>query len=266
MSRYVLATGDEGADRLAVVEGVHGEDTERLLTRVGLHPGMRVVDVGCGVGLVTMRMARLVAPDGEVVGVDISPEQVKAAEQRAQQEGIRNVRFVVAPADKTGLEPGTFDVAYARFLLMHVPRPMEVVREMVALLRRGGQLVLEDGDFTAPYCNPPSAAFDRCFELYREVIRRQGANPEIGPWLSVLAMEAGLVSLNVAVVQPVLKEGPAKRLPEWTLTEAMPAILEAGLATAEEITAIAEEMARLAADPTTEFGMAQMTQVWATKP
>lgn len=265
MSGYVLATGDEAADRLALVEQVHGPDTDRFLDRVALRPGMRVVDIGCGVGLVTQRLARAVEPDGEVVGVDISPDQVRAAEERAKAAGIGNVRFVVAPADQTGLERESFDVAYARFLLMHVRSPMSVLQEMAGLLRKGGTLAVEDGDFGSPYCAPPSPAFDRCFELYREVVRRQGADPEIGPLLLSLVLRAGFTSAGVSIVQPVLKEGPAKRLPHWTLLEAMPAILAAGLATNEEVLAIAEEMERLASDSSTEFGMAQMTQVWAVK-
>jgi len=266
MSRYVLATGEEGADRLRLVEEVHGADTDRFLEKAGIRSGMRVVDIGCGVGLVTCRIARKVAPRGEVVGVDISAEQIRLAEENARREGVDNVRFVVAPAENTGLDRESFDAAYARFLLMHVSDPSRVLAEMASLLRHGGVLLVEDGDFTGPYCSPSSPAFDRCFELYRGAVRRQGANPEIGALLINFVRDAGFPTAHMIIVQPVLRVGPAKRLPEWTLLEAAPVLIEAGLASEPEIQAIASEMQRLAADPSTEFGMALMTQVWASKP
>lgn len=265
--RYVLATGDEGEDRLELVEAVHGADTDRLLERARVGAGMRVVDVGCGIGAVSCRIGRRVGRQGEVVGVDISPEQVALAARRASQRpGNEHVRFVEGSAYDTGLGRGAFDAVFARFVLMHLARPMDALIEMGALLKPGGMLIVEDGDFSAPYCVPGSTAFDRCFELYREAVTRQGADPLIGPSLPVMAMDAGFPECNVAIVQPVLREGEAKRLPEWTLLEAGPALVEAGLTNDTEITAIAEEMRRLAMDPSTRFGMAQMTQVWAAKP
>lgn len=263
---YVLATGDEGKDRLGLVDEVHGADTRALLEKAGIARGMRVADIGCGVGLVTCTLAQMVAPDGEVVGVDISPEQIQVAQGLAEQKGIGNVRFVVASAYATGLEAGSFDATYARFVLMHLARPADALAEMARLLRPGGTLIVEDGDFTSPYCAPASPAYLRAFELYRDAVRRQGADPEIGPSLIGMVMKAGFRRLGVAVVQPVLKEGAAKRLPELTLLEAAPEILAAGAATEAEIQAIAAEVRRLADDVTTEFGMAQMTQIWATKP
>src|SRR5204863_4297483 len=90
-SRYVLATGEEAAERLRTVNAVHGPDTERFLRRAGLAPGMRAADVGCGVGMITAWVAREVGPRGEVHGVDISPEQVAAAETNVRQQGLANV-------------------------------------------------------------------------------------------------------------------------------------------------------------------------------
>lgn len=264
--RYVLATGDAAEERLGLVEEVHGKDTLRLLQSAGVRRGMRVVDMGCGAGVVTCALARLVGAEGHVVGVDISPEQTAVAERRAREHGIHNVTFVTASAYNTGLDRGAFDAAFARFLLMHVARPAEVLREMTELLRTGGLLIVEDGDFTAPYCIPGSPAFTRCFDLYREAVRRQGADPEIGPMLPALVLQQGYPCVNISIVQPVFKEGAVKRLPGWTLEEAAPLLMEQGIATEKEIEAVTREMERLAADPTTVFGMAQMTQVWAVKP
>ena len=262
---YVLATGDDAEHRLEVVHTVHGPDTEELLCRVPIGPGMRVADIGCGIGVVSCWMAQNVAPGGEVVGVDISPEQIRVATRRASERTVGNVTFVTAPADATGLERASFDLVYARFLLMHLPDPEAALAEMAALLRPGGVLVVEDGDFAGPYCSPRSSAYDRCFELYRAVVRLSGADPLIGLRLTNLVMQAGFPRCDVSIVQPIVREGEAKRLPEWTLMEAREKLISAGLTTDEEINAIVAQLARLAADPSTRFGMAVMTQVRAVK-
>lgn len=264
-SRYVLTTGEQAAHRLRVVQSVHGTDTERLLRRAGLGPGMRAADIGCGVGTVTAWMAGQVGPGGEVVGVDISPAQVEQARAAAAQAGLGNVRFAVGSAERTGLPRETFDLVFCRFVLMHVPDPTAAVREMRDLVRPGGVLVCEDGDFTSPFCEPPSPAFDRCFELYRAVGERRGLDFRLGPKLYRLFLDADFRDPEVTLAQPVFVRCEAKRLPEWTLTESAPALIEAGLATPREITRIAEEMRLLAEDETTLFGMARMTQVLGRK-
>lgn len=263
---YVLATGDEGERRLEIVNAVHGPDTEQFLTRAEIGPGQRWADIGCGIGIVTCWIAEHILPDGEAVGVDISADQTRVAARRAHERNITNVRFVTAPADNTGLPRESFDRVYARFLLMHLPNPEAALREMTDLLRPGGMLVVEDGDFEGVYCSPRAPAFDRCFSLYREVIRRRGADPTIGMRLTNMVMAAGFARCEVAIAQPVIRSGEAKRLPEWTLLEAREQIVAANLASSSEIDAIAVELARLAADTTARFGMAPMTQVRAIKP
>lgn len=264
-SRYVLGTGEEAAHRLRVVNSVHGPDTERLLTRAGLAPGMRVADIGCGVGTITAWMAGQVGPSGEVVGVDISPAQVEQARAEIEQAGLSNVEFAVGSADQTGLLRESFDLVFCRFVLMHMADPGAGLREMRDLVRPGGVVVCEDGDFTSPFCEPPSPAFDRCFELYRAVGERRDLDFRLGPKLYRMFLGAGFHDPQVTLAQPVFVRGEPKRLPEWTLTESAPALVEAALATREEIARIASDMHALAEDETTLIGMARMTQVWARK-
>jgi cyclopropane fatty-acyl-phospholipid synthase-like methyltransferase len=67
--------------------------TEHVLRLAGVRPGMRVLDVGCGTGDVSFLAASLVGPEGEVIGVDKSPEAVALASQRAAEAGLHNVHF-----------------------------------------------------------------------------------------------------------------------------------------------------------------------------
>jgi ubiquinone/menaquinone biosynthesis C-methylase UbiE len=262
---YVLATGEEGAYRLHLVNSVHGPDTEAFLLRAGLRPGMRVADIGCGIGTISCWMAEQVGPSGSVMGVDVSAGQVEQARQNAVQAGLANVAFVTASAYDTGLPSESFDLVFSRFLLMHLSDPQAALQEMARLLKPGGVLACEDGEFIGPFCEPPSPAFTRCFELYRGVVESHGADPLVGPKLYRMCLEAGFPEPEVAVVQPAFVRGDQRRLPEWTLAESAQAILEAGLATRGELDAILAELKGLAEEGRTLFGMARMTQVWARK-
>ncbi len=262
---YVLATGEKGEDRLRMLHAVHGADTENLLVRAGITEGMKVADVGCGIGTVSCWIAKRVGPKGKVVGVDINKEQVELARKNAEIAQLTNITFVEGGAYRTGLPYESFDLVFCRFVLMHLDQPMLALREIGALVKPGGLLVCEDGDFQSPFCEPHLKAFDRCFELYRAIGVNRGYDFEIGPKLYRMFLEAGFSTAEATLAQPVFVRGAAKRLPEWTLTECAPNIIKAGLATQKEITQLVAELTAFAEDPTTLIGMARVTQIWARK-
>src|SRR6516164_8509059 len=140
---YVLATGPAADYRLRILHGLYGPGTRRLLLGAGLRRGMRVADVGCGVGLVTALLAELIGPEGHVVGIDVSAAQLAQARRRLAAGGT-NARFVEASACDTGLPRGSFDLVYCRFLLLHLPDPERALRAIGSLLKPGGLLVCED--------------------------------------------------------------------------------------------------------------------------
>ena len=263
-SRYVLATGDEAAYRLRIVNEVHGADTEAFLRRAGIRPGLRVADIGCGVGVVSAWIGEQIGAEGELVGVDISEAQVDQARRLADTRGIR-AQFYTASADSTTLPADHFDLVFCRFVLMHMERPEDGIREMRRILKPGGVIAVEDGDFAAPYCYPPLAAFDRAFELYRAIGEARGQRFQIGRELYRLVLEAGFREPEVTLAQPVFVRGDAKRLPEWTLAECAPALIGAELSTQEEIDRLTAELQSYAEDESTLIAMARMTQVWARK-
>lgn len=141
----------------------------------------RVLDLGCGGGHVSVELARLVGPDGSVLGIDLDPEIVELARSAAAARGIGNIEFRVGSAE--AIDGGPFDLTYARFLLSHVADPASVVSAMAGALAPGGLVVVEDIDFVGSFCYPPNAAYRRSVQMYLEVVRRRGGNAEIGPAL-----------------------------------------------------------------------------------
>jgi ubiquinone/menaquinone biosynthesis C-methylase UbiE len=118
--------------------GVHGE---AALRRHAPQPGQRVLDIGCGFGDTTLRIAELVGDRGEAVGVDAAPRFVEYAQQDAARGGVTNASFLTADVQSLELEQ-RFDMAFSRFGTMFFANPVVALRNVRGMLEPGGQLVM----------------------------------------------------------------------------------------------------------------------------
>jgi SAM-dependent methyltransferase len=261
--QYVLATGAAAAYRLNLLHGLYGPGTRRVLLEAGLKPGMRVADLGCGVGMVTALLAYLVGPLGHVTGIDFSGAQLAQARERLRGSGTP-IWLVEASATDTGLPRESFDLVYCRFLLIHLAEPERALREMYALLRPNGILVCEDGDLTSAGSEPPSA-LGAFADLWGRLGPVRGVDYTLGRRLFHMVQDAGFPAPEITFNQPVLARGENKRLLELSVAEAGPGFIAAGLITAEELERTLAEMRRLNADETVLAVMPRMSQVWARK-
>jgi SAM-dependent methyltransferase len=118
--------------------GAHGEEALRLVPPL---PGQRVLDIGCGFGDTTQRIAELVGPTGEAVGVDAAPRFIESATAEAAEAGVANARFVVADVQATSFED-RFDLAFSRMGTMFFASPVAALRNVREALVPGGRLVM----------------------------------------------------------------------------------------------------------------------------
>jgi ubiquinone/menaquinone biosynthesis C-methylase UbiE len=261
---YVLRGGEEGANRLRLLARVKWPTTKAFLRRVGLRPGMRCLDVGCGLGAVTLKLARRVGPAGQAVGVDPDERCLELARRAAARYGLPAVFRGEAAHDLR--EEAAYDLVYSRFLLTHLVEPGRAVGRMVAAVRPGGLVAVEDIEFAGHFCHPACPAFDRYVSLYQQVVRRKGGDPEIGPRLVGLLMDGGLRRVGVAVVQPAYLRGLGKRLAQVTMEHIRDAVVQAGLASPGEVDAIVAELAHFARNRRTLLSLPRIFQVWGRKP
>jgi len=142
---------------------------EQLVETLGITPGMKVLDLGCGDGTTALPAARLGA---DVLGVDIAANLVAAGNERAGAAGLSNVSFQQGDAsDLSELSDASFDLVVSIFGAMFAPRPFDVAKEMVRVTRPGGRIVMGNwipGDPTlvaqilkvsAAYTPPPPEGF-----------------------------------------------------------------------------------------------------------
>src|SRR5262249_7947691 len=114
---------------------------EQVITRAGLKPGERALDLGAGTGSVALRAATLVIPGGSVMGVDISSEMLALARRRGEELGLDNISFREGRAEAIPAADAAFDVALASLSLMYVIDRAAAGMEIARVIRHGGRLV-----------------------------------------------------------------------------------------------------------------------------
>jgi SAM-dependent methyltransferase len=183
----------------------------QLYRRVNLLRAERVLDVGCGTGVITEEMAARCK--GQVIGVDVDAAMIAFA----QDSGGR-AEYRVGDAHQLDFPDGHFDVVACHFLLMWVNNPALAVREMARVTRPGGAvLACAEPDYGGRIDYPEELPLAR---WQAEALRREGADPFMGRKLPALFTQAGL-SANAGVI-PSLWGDEALRAEfeaEWALME-----------------------------------------------
>jgi len=159
-----------------------------------LEAGQDLLDVGCGPGTITVDLARRVAP-GRVVGIDAAPAVVGSAAELGRRRGVTNLRFATGDVYRLAFDDSSFDVVHAHQVLQHLTRPVDALAEMGRVLRPGGILAVRDCDYAAFAWSPDDPLLDRWLELYHQVTRRNGAEPDAGRHLLGWARRAGFSDL-----------------------------------------------------------------------
>lgn len=260
----MIAGGRTGFDRLEVLAATWEPTTSALFDQLGLAPGMTCLDVGCGGGAVTRLLARRVGPAGTAVGIDMDEVKIALGRSAAAADGLANVDLRVSDVYDLDLAVA-FDLVYARALLQHLTRPVDVLRAMWRAVRPGGLLVVEDADFEGMFSDPPDPGVDFQSRTYQEVLRRRGGDPVVGRRLLQLFRTAGITSPTLSVVQRADVSGPAKALRLLTLDTTAEAVVAEGVATAEEVRAAREQLAAFTERTDTVIGSPRMFQAWARR-
>src|SRR5258708_18695221 len=178
---YVHGTDPSEQERLARLNHATNAAFIELLH---LRPGMRVLEVGSGLGIVAVDVAKA-APGIEMTGVERAPQQLAAA-RRAP-----NVRYVQGDAHHLDFPDGSFDLVYARYVLEHVKGPEQVVAEMRRVTRSGGRVASCENDTSLMRIDPPCPAWERVWAAFARYQAGLGGDAWIGRRLHRLFYEAG---------------------------------------------------------------------------
>ena len=166
--------------------------TERIFLAAGIGPGQRVLELGSGVGDVTMLAARLVGLSGEVIAIERDSRSISFARTRVMNSGLSNVTFL--ENDISQLQSDRFfDAVLGRFILQFLPDPVAAVHNLSRLVCPGGVLVFQEVSY-APLLSLSAQLplWSACVSIARDTVHRLGAKPEMGVALHQTFQDAGL--------------------------------------------------------------------------
>jgi ubiquinone/menaquinone biosynthesis C-methylase UbiE len=209
-----------------------------------LKPGMRLLDVGCGPGSITVGLALRVEP-GHTVGIDASRSVIETARSLAKAQPAKHLTFEVGNIYEPRFPAESFDAIFAHQVLQHLGRPIDALLQFRALLTSGGVVGVRDVDWGSTTFYPEDQGIRRFLHLYYELGRRNGGEPNAGRHLRHWFREAGFVETHVTTSTVSYTDAASTR--EWADTYADRTLhsniaeksLEYGIATRSELEAIA---------------------------
>ena len=234
---YAPGYSEEERRRLLEQADFFGGFTKRLFVDAGIGPGMRVLDVGCGVGDVSLLAASLVGPDGAVLSVDRDSLALGHARERVSAIGLTNVDFIEGDIrDLTFDEP--FDAAVGRLILMYLADPADTLDHITDLLRPGGVVAFQELTLTESGLTYPEAPLlQRTGTLINETFRRAGTEMEMGLKLYPTFIAAGLPAPDMRAERPIGggPDFPGYRWMAQLTRSILPLMEQLGVANAEDI-------------------------------
>src|SRR5262249_51640755 len=154
--------------------------TREYFQAAGIAPGMRVLDVGSGTGVVAFLAAELVGSSGEVVGTDLAPTAVATANQAAVTRGLTQVAFHEGDPGEMEFER-PFDAVVGRYVLWCQADPGAMLRKLTKHLRPGGVIAFHEMDWSFVRSVPAAPTYDRCCRWIIDTNDRAGTNISMGP-------------------------------------------------------------------------------------
>jgi len=201
-ARYVMGHNDRERRRLLLQASVINPITDQLFRRAGIGPGMKVLDIGSGMGDVALISARLGA---QVTAVDLDAAALAVASERAHAEGL-DIRCVTSDVYTLDL-PHTFDAVTGRHILIHLPDPRALLRDALRFLKPGGMMVFQEYDFDVIHpAWPPAPLRERTSQIFRDFFAK-AVKGNMGTQLFQVFTDAGLVSLDFRVEYPIAGPG-----------------------------------------------------------
>jgi 2-polyprenyl-3-methyl-5-hydroxy-6-metoxy-1,4-benzoquinol methylase len=200
-STYLLGHADAEVRRLLLQARLYDPYTEQALRLAGLQPGMRVLDVGCGPGDVSFVAARLVGPQGSVLGIDAA-DIIERARARAAEQGVESVRFEQTTVGDLVLDEPV-DAVIGRLILMHLPDPVATLRQLAGLVRPGGFIAFSEFDMTGARGVPDGQLWLAARDAIIETFTAMGLDPTFAATMPALFRQAGLSTPQLTLGAPI---------------------------------------------------------------
>lgn len=144
-----------------------------------LRPGLKVLDVGCGPGTISVGLAEAVTP-GELHGVDMEESQIALARMFAHEGGHSNAVFHLGDATALAFEDGIFDVVHCHNVLMHIPDTAAALGEVKRVLKTGGIISCREMICESSFTHPDLGIMKQSWEMFQDLLTADDGHPQMG--------------------------------------------------------------------------------------
>lgn len=162
-----------------------------------LRPGMNLLDCGCGPGIITVDLAKLVAP-GQVVGIDIEDTQFELGRAKALEQNISNIKFETGNVYDLSFPSESFDAVFAHAVLYHLKNPHQALTELYRVLKPGGVIGIRDVERQGDILAPPNPLFDKAYNLLYRAWQTKGGSLFFGHTQRTILHEVGFVDTEAS--------------------------------------------------------------------
>lgn len=239
----------------------------RLIDCIGVAPGSRVVDIGCGPLGILHLLSERVGPEGHVTGLEREHRFAEVARAEMARRGLTNVEIVESDALQSGLAKGTFDLVHERLVTINVTAREALLAEMMSLLRPGGAAALEDVDNVSWLCHPGHPSWNAILDAFHAVLQAGGGDPFIGRRLTELLRGAGAQDVKLDIHVDTVTPGEYRRMHLISLIDSVrDKVIEMGLLGSEELKKHREALVIHLSDPATLVIDKLLVQAWGRKP
>jgi SAM-dependent methyltransferase len=266
---YMLGTSDAEHDRLNRQGRLISNITRHFLEAMGLHSGMRVLDVGCGVGEVARLAARMVAPGGDVVGIDVDESALQMARHRAAGDELSNVQFHACDFQKYASN-GLFDAVVGRCVLLHQHDPGMALSSVAKYVRSGGIVGFQEPWFSRGVSFPKLPLFEEVIGWLHGTVRASGLDGDIGLRLPSIFASVGLPAPNLTF-EMLVDCSPDSEIFEFvvdTVRSLLPRLEQLGIVSSArvQVDTLAERLRQEQSGLGSVVGIMPLMGAWCRKP
>jgi ubiquinone/menaquinone biosynthesis C-methylase UbiE len=213
------------------------EFIRRLLADGGIEKGMRVLDVGCGAGDLSVIASELVGDGGEVVGCDRSEDALESARNAAEEKHLSAVKFIRADITELPAGIGTFDAMIGRRVLMYLSDAALGIGRLLPHLTANGTMIFQESDrMASSFCSQSMPLHMKVQTWIWDTVTREGGNIRIGRQLYSLMKNAKLKILQMRA-EAILHTYESGSDLGWVAKMMTPRMISHGVVTAEEMDA-----------------------------
>jgi len=254
---------EQEIERLNIQSKTWEPDAQFLLDKIGVQPGWKCADLGCGPCGILGLLSQRVGESGEVWGVDSNPLCLRATRNFIQRNRLHSVKLVQGDFFAPELKPHSFDLVHVRFVFTHQGCDLNLLDQMINLTREGGFVISQESDWSTWNCYPSSHAWDQLRDALIQAFELDGGNINAGQRNFQMLRNSGLIDVHVRSSVLALPVGNTYRTGMNRLARSLRTrMLEAGILKEAEFDELIKACDLEMADPNVIVISYLLSQVW----